>query len=1137
MKEGMEVKDLIGVDWDKIWPDRMPVILRNLAPVNPFDPRHLWPEENASKSAGTKIPNGGKVATNTPSRATSTSSGTNSAPKLKKADLIRLQLEKDKKSKQFKVDEEKLSNVKNLNLSTLIQMKLGTPTGRLKQLYEILKHCLTSKDMIDAVDTLFEIQSTNRKFLQSSRQKLEDSSKPVKSKGSGKQKDKKMKENAEEDKELKSLLQELVDIHRKYRKYVKKVLEYLSGRDMIVFQLTNMADRLPPLNMHHPNKFVLDEWQRTVLSHIDDHHSVIVCAPTSSGKTVLSTYVTVSGHKVLFVVPTEPLAWQVAALFQLISKNSVAFITDGTVFIPQNYSIVVGTARAIESALIDIGYDFGYAVFDEVHDLNGAEGDSLERIIKSLTCPFLALSATIGNANELLAWWKRHHNQAENIHLLEYSGRFINLQRMIWSEHPQSDKRAEGSSAGELITLHPCTGITVDYLKDQGLRADNLAFTPRDTFALWEAMKKHFDMSLIQDIDPNVYFAHKMPQESQLDSQKSITSTKSDEKAKKSSTKKSSKKKDAASDDEDPIEALAALDLGEEVNRITLMESKKYEDFVKKRLQELAIKDPEATQKLLDSFSVSSPTITDLDSSEPFETETKELGVLDLMQELCTKNLIPAIAFQLDSVRCRQLHSDLVNALETAEQVKHPAFRKKVQQEYEQWKRKRDTAAKREGKLKAKEQEEEVRDAQDFEEAPAPDIFAPHPEFVLTPLGHRLSSMEMKQICYELRRLPSAESGEPHFLIRSLRRGIGIYIHDLPSAYLRVVQSLAQAGRLAVVLSDDSLAYGVNMPFRTCCFCEDAPEDEFTPLMVQQMAGRAGRRGLDRQGNIVFAGFRWKRMQHLMRGLLPDVVGKPTLYPLIALQQYVSPKVDATLMRRIATVPLNAFMTSDQAATNELSCSEDSQKPYLTRSIEFLKSFGFLKEDENLAIDPFVAKFVWECRDNCFEALGIFWILEAVLTRFQGKAGVNIGNQLALCNMMLRIVGRERYDPNEKNTSLLVAMQASNDLWDITTDLLKRFEEHTQTLADDEFKDALGFRIGLDEALDGCVWEALVKNQIPRGLNTAQLLHIKKRLRHIGSRFRLLQSILMYSERYGVLEEIFRKCFRRVKWILIDSDV
>jgi ATP-dependent RNA helicase DDX60 len=39
-----------------------------------------------------------------------------------------------------------------------------------------------------------------------------------------------------------------------------------------------------------------------------------------------------------------------------------------------------------------------------------------------------------------------------------------------------------------------------------------------------------------------------------------------------------------------------------------------------------------------------------------------------------------------------------------------------------------------------------------------------------------------------------------------------------------------------VVFSDHSLAYGVNMPFRTSTFCGDDP-DLLTPLMAAQMSG------------------------------------------------------------------------------------------------------------------------------------------------------------------------------------------------------------------------------------------------------------------------------------------------------------
>ncbi|CAN0314408.1 unnamed protein product [Phaeothamnion confervicola] len=94
--------------------------------------------------------------------------------------------------------------------------------------------------------------------------------------------------------------------------------------DLVVFQLTEMADRLPPLS-RFTTGWKLDEWQKRVLREVDQRRSAIVCAPTSSGKTVISTYVTyVSGSegRILFVVPTEPLVWQVAALFHKLLKGA-----------------------------------------------------------------------------------------------------------------------------------------------------------------------------------------------------------------------------------------------------------------------------------------------------------------------------------------------------------------------------------------------------------------------------------------------------------------------------------------------------------------------------------------------------------------------------------------------------------------------------------------------------------------------------------------------------------------------------------------------------------------------------------------------------------------------------------------------
>lgn len=145
----------------------------------------------------------------------------------------------------------------------------------------------------------------------------------------------------------------------------------LKKKHIVDFQLTEMSDRLPPLNLHAlQGKFVLDAWQLKVINFIENKKSVLITAPTSSGKTVLSTYVCTSGAKVLFVVPTEPLAWQVAAMLRAL-KLGISLIVPTLTFVPAQFDVVVGTPQALESALTkQIGFDFQWAIFDEVHSLN-----------------------------------------------------------------------------------------------------------------------------------------------------------------------------------------------------------------------------------------------------------------------------------------------------------------------------------------------------------------------------------------------------------------------------------------------------------------------------------------------------------------------------------------------------------------------------------------------------------------------------------------------------------------------------------------------------------------------------------------------------------------------------------------------
>ena len=61
------------------------------------------------------------------------------------------------------------------------------------------------------------------------------------------------------------------------------------------------------------------------------------------------------------------------------------------------------------------GFGFRYAVFDECHSLDGDEGGALQRLMRLVECPFLALSATIGNGEALRAFWSTVRTKKETL--------------------------------------------------------------------------------------------------------------------------------------------------------------------------------------------------------------------------------------------------------------------------------------------------------------------------------------------------------------------------------------------------------------------------------------------------------------------------------------------------------------------------------------------------------------------------------------------------------------------------------------------------------------------------------------------------------------------------------------------------
>ena len=85
---------------------------------------------------------------------------------------------------------------------------------------------------------------------------------------------------------------------------------------------------------------------------------------------------------------------------------------------------------------------------------------------------------------------------------------------------------------------------------------------------------------------------------------------------------------------------------------------------------------------------------------------------------------------------------------------------------------------------------------------------------------------------------------------------------------------------LNVVIATTTLAQGIHMPCRSVVFAGDSVF--LNSLNYHQCAGRAGRRGFDADGNVIFFGIKRSKISRLLTSNLPKLIGNnPTCLSLI----------------------------------------------------------------------------------------------------------------------------------------------------------------------------------------------------------------------------------------------------------------
>jgi superfamily II DNA or RNA helicase len=587
------------------------------------------------------------------------------------------------------------------------------------------------------------------------------------------------------------------ELIEKNKDLLNKMNTIVDSIDLIDLQFTKFYNQMPPLNEKGFNKF--DDWQVKTIYNIDNNISTIISAPTSAGKTVLSGYA-ISKGKTLYIVPTDALAWQVASYVGGITNSDIPIVTltyqsspkrDELIKLLNSSNAVVGTPENILDFLPFIKCDFKWIIFDEIHMMGKKEGAAMESIAKILNnIPFIGLSATIGNLNELKEWFSNLY--FKNIDTIVCDKRFFNLQKYFY-DYEKND----------IVMLNPLALISVEEFRNGSILNKTLNQTPQDTWSLVSKLSsKTIDLG---NLDPYKYF-HK----------------------------------------NELIELTKTYNYFNDLIKFMVENFSNYEnEFI----------------SILSEYS-------------SYNFENYDVNLIELIKNLKINDKFPAIIFQQNTISCLELVKKLSENLDHQESLKYPNLRKERVNKDKNDKRSNKRLEKELSTLTEKQLDKKLKEVKDFVfEIKAEDnINAPHPDFIF--IDDKFSDSDIELWAEKYKVYFPHVGGDYHYLIRLLWRGIGVYNKGLPDGYLRLVQSLASKKRLAVVLSDDSLVFGISMPFRSSIiYTNSIAEDNLDSMMYHQMAGRAGRRGLDKEGNVIFVGYGWDRIKELSISEIPNIEG------------------------------------------------------------------------------------------------------------------------------------------------------------------------------------------------------------------------------------------------------------------------
>ncbi|MFW5991395.1 MAG: DEAD/DEAH box helicase [Candidatus Nanoarchaeia archaeon] len=182
--------------------------------------------------------------------------------------------------------------------------------------------------------------------------------------------------------------------------------------------------------------FKLDDFQKEAITAVENNNSVIVSAPTGSGKTLIADFIIdreLKGEsRVIYTAPVKALSNQKFLDFcNNYGEDKIGLITGDIVQNPSAQVLIMTTEVYRNMAIISDPMldNVSYVIMDEIHYIGDSERGHVweESIIFSDdNLRFLCLSATIPNADEFAGWLGKIKNH--NVEIVQYSKRPVPLE-------------------------------------------------------------------------------------------------------------------------------------------------------------------------------------------------------------------------------------------------------------------------------------------------------------------------------------------------------------------------------------------------------------------------------------------------------------------------------------------------------------------------------------------------------------------------------------------------------------------------------------------------------------------------------------------------------------------------------------